>query len=64
MLATYFLNALLHTVLLLLLLLFDCFFSKKKNEYDFDTVRGILCNTDVITSIVKLIVNSPVGQLV
>ena len=62
MLATYFLNALLHTILLLLLLLFV--FSGGKIEYDFDTVRDILCNTDVITSVVKLIVHCPVRRLV
>ena len=29
-----------------------------------NNVRDILCNTDVMTSIVKLIVRSPVGKLV
>ena len=36
----------------------------QKNGYDFNdcnSVRNILYNTDVITSIVKIIVHSPVG---
>ena len=39
----------------------------EKNGYDFNacaSLRDILYNTDVITSIVKLIVHSPVGKLV
>ena len=39
----------------------------EKNGYDFNAcnnVRDILCNTDAITSIVRLIVYSPVGRLV
>ena len=39
----------------------------QKNGYDFNAcnnVRGILYNTDIISSIVKLIVHSPVGKLV
>ena len=39
----------------------------KKNGYDFNAcnnVRDILYNTDIISSIVKLIVHSPVGKLV
>ena len=39
----------------------------QKNGYDFNAcnnVRDILYNTDIINSIVKLIVHSPVGQLV
>ena len=39
----------------------------EKTRYDFNTwnnVRDILYNTDVITSIVKLFVHSPVGTLV
>ena len=39
----------------------------QKNGYDlnaYNNVRDILCNTDVITSIIKLIVHSPVGKLV
>ena len=39
----------------------------QKNGYDFNAcnnVRDILHNTDVITSIVKLIVRSPIGKLV
>ena len=39
----------------------------QKNGYDFNAcnnVRDILCNTDIINSIVKLIVYSPVGKLV
>ena len=40
---------------------------QKKSRYDFNTwnnVKDILYNTDVITSIVKLFVHSPVGTLV
>ena len=43
------------------------FLIKKKKRYDFNTcnnVRDISYNTDVITSIVKLIIHSPVGKLV
>ena len=39
----------------------------QKNGYDFNAcnnVRDILYNTDIINSIVKLIVHSPVGKLV
>ena len=39
----------------------------KKNGYDFNdcnNVRDILYNTDIIISLVKLIVHSPVGKLV
>ena len=39
----------------------------QKNGYDFNdcnNVRDILYNTDIINSIVKLIVHSPVGKLV
>ena len=39
----------------------------QKNGYDFNTcnnVRDILYNTDIINSVVKLIVHSPVGKLV
>ena len=39
----------------------------QKNGHDFNAsnnVRDILYNTDVISSIVKLIVHSPVGKLV
>ena len=39
----------------------------QKNGYDFNAcnnVRDILYNTDVINSIVKVIVHSPVGKLV
>jgi len=39
----------------------------QKNGYDlnvYNNVRDILYNTDVITNIVKSIVNSPVGKLV
>ena len=39
----------------------------QKNGYDFNdcnNVRDILCNTDIIIAIVKLIVHSPVGKLV
>ena len=39
----------------------------EKNGYDFNAsnnVRDILYNTDIINSIVKLIVHSPVGKLV
>ena len=39
----------------------------QKNGYDvnaYNDVRGILYNTDVITSIVRSIVHSPVGKLV
>ena len=39
----------------------------QKNRYDFNAcnnVRDILCNTDVINCIIKLIVHSPVGKLV
>ena len=39
----------------------------KKNGYDFNAcnnVRDILYNPDIINSIVKLIVYSPVGKLV
>ena len=45
-------------------LLLQCYF--RKNGYDFNAcnnVREILYNTDVITSIVKLIIHSPVGKL-
>ena len=41
--------------------------SGKKMSNDFNAcnnVRDILCNTDAITSIVRLIVYSPVGRLV
>ena len=41
-----------------------CYF--RKNGYDFkvcNNVRDILYNTDIINSIVKLIVHSPVGKL-
>ena len=39
----------------------------QKNGYDlndYNNVRDILYNNDVITNIVKLIVHSPVGKLV
>ena len=39
----------------------------QKNLYDFNAcnnVRDILYNTDIITSVVKLIVHNPVGKLV
>ena len=39
----------------------------KKNGYDFNAcnnVRDILYNADIISSIVKLIVHSPVGKIV
>ena len=36
----------------------------QKNGYAYNNVRDILYNTDVITNIVKSIVNSPVGKLV
>ena len=39
----------------------------QKNGYDFNdcnNVRDILYNTDIINSIIKLIVHSPVGKLV
>ena len=39
----------------------------QKNGYDFNdcnNVRDILYNTDIIISVVKLIVHSPVGKLV
>ena len=38
----------------------------QKNEYDFNAcnnVRDILYNSDIISSIVKLIVHSPVGKI-
>ena len=38
-----------------------------ENRYDFNAcnnVRDILCNTDVINSIIKLVLHSPVGNLV
>ena len=37
------------------------------NEYDFsdcNNVRDILCNTDVIISVIKQILHSPVGKLI
>ena len=46
---------------------YNIIFNLKKKRYDFNTcnnVRDISYNTDVITSIVKLIIHSPVGKLV
>ena len=55
LLNTYYLNVLLPQI----------FF--QKNGYDFNdcnSIRDTLYNTDIIISIVKLVVHSPVGKLV
>ena len=39
----------------------------RENGYDFtgcNNVRDILCNTDVITSVAKVMVHKPVGKLI